>query len=363
MVRSIPIVISKGDPFTRGQHLGSCESGRVRQASSAYMALFKQLSALSRDDVFSEVERFLPTINAYAPHLLDEMRGIAKGSACDLREIVAINMRTELMYGLKRPLECTAIGVTPAASADKHVRLAQNWDWHPSLTGAIVLWVIQRDDGPDVITLTEAGMVGKIGINAAGLAMCVNLLKSDTDYNGPAIPMHIILRHVLENAQSVEEAISLIERAERCTSCHHLVADRSGSLAGIEATPAGQYVLSPDQGVLTHTNHCVDAVLFARDRGARENPETVARGARAHTLAEARPIDESYLCSILRDHATSPDSICLHNLPELPFEMQGESIASIIFDLTAGTLDLADGPPCQHEYRRLALADYFGTTA
>jgi isopenicillin-N N-acyltransferase like protein len=362
MDRSIPIVISKGDPFTRGQHLGNREAGRVRQASMAYMALFKQLSSMSRDDVFSEVERFLPTINAYAPHLLEEMRGIAKGSACDLHEIVAINMRTELMYGLKQPLECTAVGVTPTASADKHIRLAQNWDWHPSLTGAIVLWVIQRDDGPDVITLTEAGMVGKIGINAAGLAMCVNLLKSDTDYKGPAVPMHIILRNVLENAHSVAEAISLIKGAERCTSCHHLVADRSGSLAGIEATPAGKHVLYPDQGVITHTNHCVDTALFAQDKGARENSETVARGERAHTLAEERPIDENYLRSILSDHATSPDSICLHNLPELPFEMQGESIASIIFDLTASTLDLANGPPCQHNYRRLDLADYFSTT-
>ena len=206
-------------------------------------------------------------------------------------------------------------------------------------------------------------MVGKIGINAAGLAMCVNLLKSDSDHRGPAVPMHIILRHVLENAHSVAEAISLIKNAERCTSCHHLVADRSGSLAGIEATPAGQHVIYPDNSVVTHTNHCVDANLFERDRGARENTETLARGERARTLALAQQVDENYLRVILSDHATSPDSICLHNLPELSFEMQGESIASIIFDLTAGTLDFADGPPCQHHYRHMALTDYFNTSA
>ena len=360
MDRHIPIVISEGDPFTRGQHLGSSQAGRVRQAARAYMTLFNQFAGLSRNDVYTEVERFIPTINDYAPHLLEEIRGISAGSGCELREIIAINARTELMYGMQQSSECTAIGVSPAASTDGRVLLAQNWDWHPSLTGAIVLWAIRRNNGPDLITLTEAGMVGKIGINAAGVAMCVNLLKSDADHEGPAVPMHIILRRVLENANSVEEAISLISSAKRCTSCHHLIADRTGALVGIEATPAGQQVLYPTRGVLTHTNHCVDAILREHDRGARENPETLARGERAQALALTQPIDESYLRSILSDHATAPDSICLHNLTELPFEMQGESIASILIDLTGGALDIADGPPCQYNYRRLVLADYFG---
>ena len=65
-----------------------------------------------------------------------------------------------------------------------------------------MLWVIHRADGPDLLTLTEAGMVGKIGANAHGLAMVVNLLTSDADHPGPALPMHVILRNVLEDAGS-----------------------------------------------------------------------------------------------------------------------------------------------------------------
>ncbi len=38
MDRHIPIVISEGDPFTRGQHLGSSQAGRVRQAARAYVS-------------------------------------------------------------------------------------------------------------------------------------------------------------------------------------------------------------------------------------------------------------------------------------------------------------------------------------
>lgn len=355
--RQIPLVMSEGMPFARGLHLGRAQAKRVRQTVSAYRELFRVCAGLDPARVFDIAERFIPPIEAYAPHLLEEMRGIAEGSGHDLREIVAVNSRTELMYGVPFG-ECTSIGVTPEASADGHLRLAQNWDWKASLSGALVLWVIRRDDGPDVLTLTEAGMVGKIGVNASGFAMCVNLLKSYQDTGQPAVPMHIILRRVLEEAHSVEEAIALIGSAKRHTSCNHLIADCNGHLADVEATPFGRQVLSPTRGVLVHANHCLDEELAPHDRTVRDQPETLARCERATRLSQEPPIDEARLRSILSDHATAPNSICRHVQTNLPPDQQDESIASLIFDLTAGMLAIADGPPCQYPYRRLMLGEY-----
>jgi isopenicillin-N N-acyltransferase-like protein len=324
---------------------------------TAYLEIFAQTAGLNREGVFSHAERFIPSIAAFAPHLLEEMRGIAEGAERDLREIVAINTRTELMYGVTQRPECTSIGINTIASTDGHIRVAQNWDWRPTLAGSLILWALHRDEGPDVLTLTEAGMVGKIGINSSGLAMCINLLMSDTDHAGPAVPMHIILRSVLDDARSVEEAISLINTTNRCTSCFHMLVDHSGALAGVEATPAGHHVLRSASGVLTHANHCISPQLFIHDSNAREYPETLARGDRAQTLASKQQIDEHFLHSILSDHETSPGSICLHVEPGIPLVENNESIASIIFDLTAGTVDIAEGPPCENAYRRLALKD------
>ncbi len=355
MDRHIPLVISAGEPFARGQHLGLTERARIKHTIAAYMEIFSRKCGLSRDAVFVRSDSFAQQISSYAPHLLDEMRGIANGAGCDLHEIIAINARTELMYDVKQLSECTSIGARADAATDGHLRLAQNWDWHPALTGALVLWVLRRDEGPDILTLTEAGIVGKIGTNAMGLTVCVNLLTSDTDNEGPAVPMHIILRRILEDAYSIEDAITLIGETERCTSCFHMLADRSGILVGVEATHAGQCVLSARDGILTHTNHCMSSELAAHDRGIRENPETLIRGARVRSLATAQMIDENYLRSILRDHATARRPICLHAQSQSPFEEQNASIASIIFDLTARTLDIADGPPCQYSYRRYEL--------
>jgi hypothetical protein len=71
MNRHIPIVISEGDPFTRGQHLGSSQAGRVRQAARAYMTLFNQFAGLSRNDVYTEVERFIvpKNVDIYGHHI------------------------------------------------------------------------------------------------------------------------------------------------------------------------------------------------------------------------------------------------------------------------------------------------------
>ena len=358
MERHIPVVISEGEPFARGLHLGRSERDRVLHTVNAYMRIFENMAGLSRETVFTHAERFMPAIACFAPHLLEEIRGIAEGTQCDAREIVAINARTELMYGVTHRPECTAIAINASASADGHTRVAQNWDWHPSLVGTLVLWLVKRSDGPDLLTLTEAGIVGKIGVNGAGLAMCINLLRSDSDSGGPAAPMHIILRRVLEECHSVEEAIALIGNTPRCTSCNHLLADRSGALADVEATPAGQWVHRPAEGLLTHANHCTYPALASQDRYVREYPETRARDRRMQTLAKSRPIAESDLRAMLADHTTSPNSVCLHNHADWSFIEQGESIASIIFDLTAGTLDIAHGPPCEHVYQRYYMTHY-----
>ncbi len=353
--RHIPHITTQGTPFLRGRGLGRLEPQRVRHTVRSYMAIFRARAGLRREAVFAQAERFMPVIAGYAPALLEEMHGIADGAGCDVREIVAINARTELMYGVKQRGECTAIGVQAQATPDGHVWLAQNWDWHPGLAGSVIAWHIRPDDGPELITLTEAGIVGKIGINAYGLAMCINLLISDSDHEGPAVPMHVLLRTVLDTAHSVQDAIDSIANASRCTSCHHLLADRTGDIAGVEATPIGQYVLRPVRGIVTHTNHCVDVALFAHDKGARDEPETLARGMRIAQLAHHTSLDKASIQSLLADHGNAPNSICLHPQHAWSIDRQGESVASVLFDLTAGTMDIADGPPCQYTYRQIQL--------
>jgi isopenicillin-N N-acyltransferase-like protein len=157
----------------------------------------------------------------------------------------------------------------------------------------------------------------------------------------------------------VAEAVELIAATPRCTSCNHLLADRQGHLADVEATAAGYGVLYPEAGRLCHSNHCLADGLVATDLGRSTSLKTLLRVERALTLAAAGPLDEAGIQAILRDHQAA---ICRHVDFSLPFASQSESIASLVMDLTAATVDLSDGPPCEYPYRRIDMAAYLRPT-
>jgi isopenicillin-N N-acyltransferase-like protein len=360
MVRkTTPLVRTEGTPFERGRQLGAAVPDRVNRTVEAYFGLFAYHAGLSRDAALRGAERFVPAIERFAPELLQEMHGIAQATGRDPLEIVAINTRTELLHGVARP-ECTAVAVAPAASTDGHTRLAQNWDWYAWLAGTAVLWSIHRPDGISVLTFAEAGLVGKIGMNSRGLGLCVNLLLSDADNPGPAVPMHVVLRHVLDTAATACDAAQLIETTPRCTSANHLLADRGGTILDVEATPAGCAIIEAMDDVLTHTNHCVAASLVDMDKGAREWAESRPRGRRAVELSGTRPLAVADIQSLLTSHVIGADgSICVHADPNEPAAEQSETVGSMLIDVSAGAFDLIDGPPCGGTATRYALSDVF----
>ena len=65
------------------------------------------------------------------------------------------------MYEVTKQSECASIGTSKNASKDGHIRVAQNWDWRPTPRVSLILWTLHLEEGHDVLTLTEAGMVGK----------------------------------------------------------------------------------------------------------------------------------------------------------------------------------------------------------
>src|SRR5262249_33288095 len=128
----------------------------------------------------------------------------------------AANARTEILAGATAP-ECSVIGVLPARSATGTLLLAQNWDWHPALAPSRVLWTITWPDGRWLTTLTEAGILGKIGLNSSGLGVLLNILHCSLDGGIGGLPVHVLLRVLLERCHDMTSALTLI-RASRMSA-------------------------------------------------------------------------------------------------------------------------------------------------
>ena len=118
----------------------------------------------------------MPSIEKFDPTYIEEMRGIAEGANEPFAAVVLMNARTEMVAAARQEQEakqvpdgCTAALALPEASADGVLLHGQNWDWRAECAETGVLLRIHRDDGPDILTFTEAGGLARSGLNSAGI--------------------------------------------------------------------------------------------------------------------------------------------------------------------------------------------------
>lgn len=63
----------------------------------------------------------------------------------------------------------------------------------PEINPGVILLEIDQTPRPNILMATEAGIVGKIGLNSEGLGVCLNLLGPEHN-TMRGVPIHIILR-------------------------------------------------------------------------------------------------------------------------------------------------------------------------
>jgi len=352
-------VSGRGGAFERGRIHGERARDRVERSLANYARLFA-FNGMSWDEAQRRGARYREVIGQFDASLLEEIDGIARGAGRPAEEILALNVRTEILppaFLAKADTgECTAIAVSPAASATGETLLAQNWDWIGSQREALILLRVSEGTDPACLTLTEAGMLAKIGLNGHGLGVCLNILRSIHDGAAPGVPVHVLLRALLKLA-SVREAVAFAGQLRFGGSSNILCADGSGEAASLEFSPRGLRVLRGDGATLCHTNHFIHPETEAWQAVIATNLSTLPRLERARHHAASRAkhgIDD--LKRLLRDESEGLLAICRKPDTSLPPEAQIESVASVIMELARGVMHIAPDVPSRAEYQPVALA-------
>lgn len=371
-----PIISVGGAPYERGHAYGHQAAAQIRHSVASYARIFA-FYGLDWATMQARARPFAALIEAFEPALLEELRGIAAGSGRAFEEILALNARTELLppslavaspdwpaaarrnrlAGVPEHGECTAVAVLPEASADGRPWLAQTWDWTGDQRAACLLLRVETPGRPALLTLTEAGMLAKIGVNAAGLGVCLNILRSPLDGQRPGLPVHVLLRAVL-GAADVEAAVELVQRAPVGAASNLLCADRAGRAADLELTPGARALLRPQDGLLIHTNHCLARETAPVASPIDSMPSSGPRHRRAETLLRplAGRIDRAALTGLLRDEAGELEAICRRPDPRLPAPARIETVAAVLIDLAATTMHVAPGIPADVAFVPVQLA-------
>jgi isopenicillin-N N-acyltransferase like protein len=354
---SIPTHVStEAGPADRGRGFGAAQADLVANTVAGYRRLFAARQNLGRRQVERLGQHVADRLYRSWPELAEEIAAIAAGARVDERELFAANARTEILAGAGPP-ECSVIGVLPVRSAVGRLLLAQNWDWHPELAASRVLWTVVEPDGNWFTTLTEAGLLAKIGLNGSGLGVMLNILSSSLDGGVEGVPIHVLLRLVLQRCGDVPSAMRLIEDARMSGSSCLTLAGRDGAdarLVSAEISPAGPAFVPPTEGILLHTNHFLAGPLRGRDLYPPEWPDTLTRLEDLRERLTGVPaITAETLQQALSSHARGPLSVCGHGNRAANFADQSATLASVVLDLDTLEMAVAPGQPCQHRYEAL----------
>ena len=353
---SIPVHLSpNGTPMERGLEFGRCQARRVARTIEAYRWLFQEVYLLSLDEIRSMGHDVAVQLSRRWPHFSEEIEGIARGSGQSMEELCAINARTEILAGRQWP-ECSVVAIVPQI-AEEPVLLGQNWDWYSASRDSLVAWKVYTGGHEWFMTITEAGILAKFGFNSHGVGCCLNMLETTADGGPSKVPVHLLLRLVLEKCRSVSDAAATL--TSQCTSASSAitVAQDGPNREAVcyELSPGGAKALKADsRGVLLHTNHFLSPPLSGPDtalesQGSRERLRELA----AWSSAVTSPVGLEDLKSVFRSHHCSPMGICKHPGPARTEEDQIETLASVLMDLSARRMLVADGLPCETEYQEV----------
>ncbi|OAA49689.1 Peptidase C45, acyl-coenzyme A:6-aminopenicillanic acid acyl-transferase [Cordyceps fumosorosea ARSEF 2679] len=276
-------ITCSGTPYEIGFHHGSKARTLVHGSVEYYAQYFQKNSKMSWEAAEDAANGFYPFLEHHVPHLVEEMRGIADGAELPFAAILALNARTEISMGMMND-GCTSL----SWATDTFSVAGQNWDWDIPQKARLVLMHVRpaaAADGavqrPPASLVTEAGLLCKSGLNAAGVGVFVNAIKA-RGVKFDALPIHVALRAALE-CESRPKAVARLRALTLGTSGHILVADRTGG-ASLEFSHLDVLTLDADaDGQLAHTNH----FLAAHDPAVRDVhtfPDSLARMQRIGVL-------------------------------------------------------------------------------
>jgi hypothetical protein len=352
-----------GGAYRRGVQHGQGLKARVRGHLAAWLHSLEQAGLGEGEAYVGGLLRntdFRTAISLWAPELLEEVDGVADGADLPRDLVFALQLLDEeWAYRVRRqatsaPLEkCSSFAVV---TPDGPTWIGQNMDLGGYTDGwQTTLRLAPDGNAPGVLAFSAAGLIGLMGVNAAGVAVCVNSLPQ-LPSAAEGVPVAFVLRRLLQ-CRDLAEASDLVLAIPHATNQHYVIA-QAGAARSFEAGAAGVTEYHPpDPARILHTNHPLGKDTGrAETEAQREN--TVARLASLERrLSAGRPgLREVEAALAAFDDPRHP--VC--RLRSGDSELIGFTTGSMISALRPGQAPveswISAGPPSLGGYSRFELA-------
>ena len=207
--------------------------------------------------------------------------------------------------------------------------------------------------------LTEAGIIGKIGLNSCSVGVTLNAIKG-RGVTFAHLPCHLALRTVL-NSTSRAAAVHTLTTAGVASACHITIADAATGGMGLECSAADIVQLPmSSQGVCAHSNHfvCGHAEGVTGMNMLADSPvrlerigKLIANEMQGQGQGQGTEPSFEIIGRLLRDEEGYPGSICRAATEKSSLE----TLFSVCMDLDKRRAQAKMGRPVDAEGERLEL--------
>ena len=339
----LPHITLRGSPFEIGKQYGRAARQRIVQHLANQKAIITGLHPEDPQWWVAEARSYLPFYEDLAPHLLEEMEGLARGAELSFNDILLLNLRDEVVSTRAIASEaCTSFGCSGALTRSGEPILGQTKDTAAVSADLYVVMAMYQKGRPDLLQMAYAGEVAAFGLSSAGMSCLGNSIYVKGRSRGK-LPAEPVRRLVLE-AESTEAVLALLDKYGIGTPGSLTIGDSTGRTIALESTDHGHAVVEATDDLLVHTNH-IDSPLRLYE--AYDEPERMASHRRQERLtallaAESGRLTAPLAMRCLMDHANYPRSICRHSSG--PGDIQ--TTAALVVEPVAGRLHAIRGQAC-----------------
>jgi isopenicillin-N N-acyltransferase like protein len=342
----VRIVRTEGGPRERGRAVGAALAETIGRSLEFYRS-FLDRRGVTPADLPTLLGPYREAAARAVPELVAEIDGMAEGAGAPWWELFAANAWEELepLVELARtPDRCTAFAVAGPGGTI----LAHNEQWYAGDAGNVAVTVQRPGEGVAFASPSVATCLPAVGMNSAGFAQGVMSLVAEDDREGvPRVP---VSRRSLE-AATLYDAVRRATIAGRSGGYAYVLASAGGGVRILETAADGHAVVPGARG---HTNHYLDPELAL---GGESSDGSEARLSRLERLLEERhPQTPEDAMGVLRDHDSSPQSICMHADPA-----EGDEATAVLFSmvchLETRRMWVAAGNPCREPYEETDLPE------
>ena len=345
---AVPYIAASGGPFDVGYQHGKaraaaladfigddlCRIGRLAPAPVALAELRPGLAAYGA------------AIAAATPRLSEELDGLTAGAGLSRELAVLLQARREIIGYQRIPArgDCTTYASLTAGPAGSPV-LAQTVDLNGDLDDQIaVLDITLSGSGRRALVLSFGGLLGYLGVNSDGLAIGLNLVLGGQWR--PGLPPYLAIRHLLDSAGSVEQALRILRGLPLASSRSLMLCDREQIACAEILGDEVRLVEAGGANGAAHTNHFLDPGFASRDElnvFARNSSLQRLRACRAGLAG----IAASGTGADVEEHFAllSAPPVCVADTGDCRRE---RTVAAVVLLPEAGELHLRPGDPSRN---------------